>query len=184
SNKKKSLERFVWDITTTGENHTISTWAFNMLNEDKLKEAHSQLKTVWGVGDKIASFYLRDIFWLGSNLSPNKPLTEIKNLHLIQPVDIWIERAAEAIGFEGKSKTEIAKAIALFEQNLGLPPGGGNIGFWMLGSNYLGDINTFSNVISATYNPSEASKENALAVADYYVDYYGKFGELLKSSLA
>ncbi len=28
------------------------------------------LKTFWGVGDKIASFYLRDIFWLGHRLDP------------------------------------------------------------------------------------------------------------------
>ena len=180
---KKSLEKFVWDITN-GENDTIAIWAFNMLSENKLKEAHQQLKTVWGIGDKIASFYLRDIFWLGSNLSPDIPLTEIENLYLIQPVDIWVERAAKAIGCEEKSKTAIATSILSFEQDLGLPPGGGNIGFWMLGSNYLDDTDNFDNVISAMNNLSENSKEHALVIADYFISYYGKFGELLKNILA
>ena len=183
SNNKKSLEKFVWDITN-GENTTIATWAFNMLNANKLMEAHQQLKTVWGVGDKIASFYLRDIFWLGSNLSPAEPLTEIDNIYLIQPVDIWVVRAAKAIGCEEKSKREIAKYISSFEQELGLPPGGGNIGFWMLGSNYLDDTDDFDNVISAMNNQSGDSKRHALVIADYFVSYYGKFGEILKKILA
>ncbi|MDY6894580.1 MAG: hypothetical protein SVO01_04055 [Thermotogota bacterium] len=180
---KKSLEKFVCDLTDD-KNYTIAIWAFNMLSQNQLKEAHRQLKTVWGIGDKIASFYLRDIFWLGNNLSPNKPVTEIDNLYLIQPVDIWVERAAKAIGCEEESKTKIATSIASFEHELGLPPGGGNIGFWMLGSNYLDDENDFNNVLSAINNLSENSKEHALVIADYFISYYGKFGELLKSILA
>lgn len=182
SGNKKSLEKFVWD-TTNGGNHTITVWAFNMLSENNLMEAHKQLKTVWGIGDKIASFYLRDIFWLGSNLSPAEPLTKIDNLYLIQPVDIWVERAAKAIGCEKKSKKEIAKYILSFEQELRLPPGGGNIGFWMLGSNYLNDTDDFDNVISAMNNLSEDSKIHASVIADYFVSYYGKFGEILKEIL-
>ena len=155
-----------------------------MLSENKLKEAHQQLKTVWGIGDKIASFYLRDIFWLGGNLSPDIPLTEIENLSLIQPVDIWVKRAAKAIGCEETSEIAIATSILSFEQELGLPPGGGNIGFWMLGSNYLDDTDDFDNVISGMNNLSENSKEHALVIADYFIFYYGKFGELLKNILA
>ena len=183
SNNKKSLEKFVWDITN-GENNTIASWAFNMLNQNKLKEAHQQLKTVWGVADKIASFYLRDIFWLGSNLSPSEPLIKIDNIYLIQPVDIWVERAARAIGCIEKSKIEIAKYISYFEQKLGLPPGGGNIAFWMLGSNYVDDPDEFDNVISAITIQSEDSKRNALGIADYFVSFYGRFGEILKEILA
>ena len=182
-NNKKSLEKFVWDIKT-GDNTTIAIWAFNMLSRNKLKEAHQQLKTVWGVGDKIASFYLRDIFWLGSNLSPSGSLVKIDNIHLIQPVDIWIERAAKAIGCEEKSKKEIAKYISSFEQKLGLRPGGGNIAFWMLGSNYVNDTVKFNNVISAINNQSDDSEKHATVIADYFVDYYGKFGKILKEILA
>ena len=180
---KRSLEKFVWD-STDNINTTIAVWAFNMLNQNQLKEAHRQLKTVWGIGDKIASFYLRDIFWLGSNLSPAEPLTNIDDLYLIQPVDIWVERAAKALGFKEESKTKIAIAISSFEHDLGLPPGGGNIAFWMLGSNYVDDKDDFDKVVSAITNPSEESTEYALGIADYFVSYYGKFGELLRSILA
>lgn len=180
---KKSLEKFVWDLTDD-ENTTIAVWAFNMLSQNQLKGAHRQLKRVWGIGDKIASFYLRDIFWLGSNLSPTEPLTEIDDLHLIQPVDIWVERAAKAIGCKEESKTKIATAILSFEHELSLPPGGGNIALWMLGSNYVRDKDDFDSVVSAITNSSENSKEHALVIADYFISYYGKFGEILKDILA
>ena len=183
SGDKKSLEKFVWDITN-GDNNTITVWAFNMLSANKLQQAHQQLKSVWGIGDKISSFYLRDIFWLGSNLSPTESLTKIENLHLIQPVDIWVERAAEALGCEEKSKVQIAKYISSYEQRVGIQPGGSNIAFWMLGSNYIRDIDDFGYVISAVGNNSIEAKMHAKPIADYFVSYYGKFGEILKEILA
>lgn len=151
SNNKKSLEKFVWDKTNKVDT-TIASWAFNMLRENKLMEAHQQLKTVWGIGDKIASFYLRDIFWLGSELSPEAPLTMIDNIYLIQPVDIWVERAAKAIGCKEKSKKEIAKYILSFEMEFGLTPSVGNIAFWLLGSKYIKNSDIFGNIIAAITN--------------------------------
>lgn len=180
-NDKKSLEKFVWDITTP-ENPTIASWAFNMLKQNRLHEAHKQLKTVWGVGNKIASFYLRDIFWLGSNLSPNKSLANIDNIYLLQPVDIWVERAAKDLGFKGKSRKQIATFITSFEHKLRIHPGGGNIAFWLLGSNYV-DFEDFDYIISAIISKSKNSKRHALATADYFISYYGRFGEILKSIL-
>lgn len=178
---KKSLEKFVWDLTDDENNCRLD---IQYAQPKSTKESTSTTKTVWGIGDKIAFFYLRDILGLGSNLSPNEPLAKIDDLYLIQPVDIWVERAAKAIGCKEESKIKIATAISSFEHDLGLPPGEGNIAFWMLGSNYVDDKNDFDSVVSAITNSSEKSKEHALIIADYFISYYGKFGELLKSILA
>lgn len=179
---KKSLEKFVWDISTS-ENKTIASWAFKMLNQNRIREAHKKLKTVWGVGDKIASFYLRDMFWLGNNLDPPPEKSKMADIHLLQPVDIWVERAARAIGVNEKSKEKIAIFISSYEQKLGLAPGGGNIAFWMLGSNYV-DSDEFEDVIAAITNKSEEAKRNAQVTADYFVSFHGKFGEILREILA
>ena len=183
SGTKKSLEKFAWD-KSNGINYTVTIWAFNKIFDNNLLEAHRQLKTVWGIGNKIASFYLRDVFWLGSNLNPSKTFTEkLDNLHLIQPIDIWIERAASALGCNKKSKEDIAKYIISFEQDMGLPPGGANIGFWMLGSNYLQNKDDYITVVKSFKNPHIQINEGALDIADYFVSYYGQFGKLLRKYL-
>lgn len=179
---KKNLARFVWNLSTP-ENKTIAAWAFNMLKQNRIREAHQELKRVWGVGDKIASFYLRDIFWIGNNLNPGTEKFKENDIYLLQPIDIWVERAAKAIGIEKTSKTSIAKFICSFEKKIGLAPGGANIAFWMLGSNYV-DYDEFEDVIAAITNKSEKVKRSAQFTADYFVSYYGRFGEILRDILA
>src|SRR5262249_39043662 len=105
---KESLVKFVWDVSNS-ENKTIAGWAFRMIGENRIREAHNSLKTIWGVGDKIASFYLRDIFWLGHGRKP--PLsTTINDDYLLQPVDIWVERAANALGNKQRRRSASARS--------------------------------------------------------------------------
>lgn len=148
---KEGLVKFVWDVSDY-ENKTIANWAFKMICENKIRETHDRLKTVWGVGDKIASFYLRDIYWLGHKLTPQ---TTIDDDYLLQPVDIWVDRAAAALGNKQKSRLAVAKCISSFERNNGIPHGGANIGFWMLGSTYLVDTEEFENVIKGVIHRQE-----------------------------
>lgn len=154
--EKVSLVKFVCDIKNQ-DNETVAEWAFKMLDGNRIDEAHRKLKKVWGVGDKIASFYLRDIFWLGHNLKPN-PGKYIENDYLLQPIDIWVDRGAKALGHKQTSKTSIAKFIRSFEKGNGLPVGGANIGLWVLGSNYLRDLGTFEDILKAIiHKPHNAS---------------------------
>jgi len=175
NDEKRSIVKFVWDINN---DRTVAAWAFRMISENKIKEAHDKLKTIWGVGDKIASFYLRDIFWLGHELEPKSENT-LDNLHLLQPVDIWIERAAKALGHHNNSKESIAEFICSFEKENDLPIGGGNIGFWMLGSQYV-DSDEFEEVVKSITHKSQNASKHALIVAERFEDYYGRFGKILK----
>jgi hypothetical protein len=170
---KKSLFAFV----RSRPNHeTSAAWAFRMISEGRLKEAHAALKTVWGVGDKIASFYLRDVFWLGHGLNPK---ATVEADYLLQPIDIWVERAGAALGHTGKSKVSLAKFISSFEKEHSIAHGGANVGCWMLGSNYIKDPEKFDGVLKALVGKSP-DPIPALSIADRFESFFGKFGSMLK----
>jgi hypothetical protein len=174
---KVNLVTFVWNIRKES-NQTVAEWAFKMLLDGKIEEAHDRLMNVWGIRTKIASFYLRDIFWLGNNLNPERD-SKCTDYYLIQPIDIWPERASRALGNNNHSKIAIAKFINSFEEDIGLPPGGCNIGFWMLGSNYIEDEDQFDDVIKGIAHKCRKSVERTLAVAKRFKEFYGEFGRLL-----
>jgi hypothetical protein len=182
---KKSLERFVWDLKRY-QNKTIADWAFELIVQNKMREVHQDLKTVWGVGDKIASFYLRDIFWLGHSLKPD-PTQASSDVYCLQPIDIWVKRAAEALGCNQPNNPRyIARFVFNFEKTIGIPPGGGNIAFWMLGSHYVDSDDEFFHVLKAICGaPGKDEKDcnAALSVAHRFISSYGKFGQILRSIL-
>jgi hypothetical protein len=170
--KKKSLFAFVRDRPN---DETVAAWAFRMISEGKLKEAHTALKTVWGVGDKIASFYLRDIFWLGHGLNPQ---VTVAADYLLQPIDIWITRAGVALGCTEESKVSLAGFISSFERRHGIAHGGANAGFWMLGSNYVRNPERFDGVLKALIGRSP-DPILALSIASRF-ENIGRFGSMLK----
>lgn len=175
--ENKSLLAFV---RSRPNDETIAAWAFRMISEGRLEEAHTALKTVWGVGDKIASFYLRDIFWLGHGLNPEVP---VEADYLLQPIDIWVERAGAALGHTGKSKVSLAKFISSFEKEHNIAHGGANVGCWMLGSNYIEDPAEFDAVLRAVVGKSPDTAL-ALSIADRFENFFGKFGSMLRNIVA
>ena len=175
--EKKSLFAFV----RSRPNHeTIAAWAFRMISEGGLEEAHTALKTVWGVGDKIASFYLRDIFWLGHGLNPQ---ATVEADYLLQPIDRWVERAGAALGHTGKSKVSLAKFISALEKEHNIAHGGANIGCWMLGSNYVEDPEEFDSVLRALVGKS-LDQSSVLSIANRFENFFGKFGSILRDIVA
>jgi hypothetical protein len=176
---KKNLVRFVVEVSIS-KDKTIAAWAFRMISENKLKEAHASLKTVWGVGDKIASFYLRDIFWLGHDLNPR---VSVDDCYLLQPVDIWVRRAAEALGHKQESARSIADFVSSFEKASGIAHGGGNIAFWILGAKYLNELEQFRSVIKAIGNKGTHTSERALSVARRFEDFGATLRKVIMANL-
>jgi hypothetical protein len=170
---KKSLFAFARNIP---RHESVAVWAFKMISEGKLEEAHTAIKSVWGIGDKIASFYLRDIFWLGHGLNPQ---VTVKADYLLQPIDIWVERAGAALGHSGKTKVSLARFFSSLEKENKIAHGGANIGCWMLGSNYIRDPVKFDHVFKAMVGQS-SDPSIVLSIADQFENFFGKFGSMLK----
>ena len=174
---KKNLVRFAADVCD-GKDTTVAEWAFRMISENRLSEAHIALKSVWGIGDKIASFYLRDIFWLGHDLNPR---AKVDNDHLLQPIDIWVRRAAEELGHRSQSAESVAKFVSAFEKSKGVAHGGGNISFWMLGGRYLANEKEFRTVIKAVARREVPGSPDALAIARRFEQFGAALRKLLNN---
>jgi hypothetical protein len=61
----------------------LIAWAQDQLQRNKVKEAHDRLCKINGIGNKIASFFLRDV-------ASHSKIAPAHDRDLLQPVDVWI----------------------------------------------------------------------------------------------
>jgi len=102
------------------EDESLVTWFKNLLELDKVRQAYDMLKTVNGIGDKIASFFLRDVAII-YNIAPKKDRA------LLQPVDTWIRFAVHSLSKNNRlSDNECASFIV----NNSSEPEKANPGIW------------------------------------------------------
>ncbi len=89
----------VLDFITDKTRKNIYNYLKYIIKEDGLSSAYRQLDRLSGVGDKLASFTLRDICLLNPDL-------EIDNYELVFPIDTWARQVSKKI-FEYENDTEI-----------------------------------------------------------------------------
>lgn len=139
--------RFAWYET---KNESITNWAISSIADDDLLTAYNQLRKIRGVGNKISSFYLRDIYLLSDSKSKN-----IDNRYLLQPIDVWTRRAARTfLNDQDASDKKCAEFLINKEDELGVSNGSLNVALWVLGSQVVKNDKTF------TENIQELKKEN------------------------
>ena len=102
------------------------------LNKDQIKAAHDRLKRIRGVGNKIASLFLRDV-------AVNYNLTPIKDRWLLQPVDIWIRRIVQSLNNSSKMDNRvIAEWIVDRCKECNINPERCNQGMWYFAARIAG----------------------------------------------
>lgn len=136
---KDSIINFAWK-STNGD--SIAGWAKSEIEKDQIKSAYKNLKYIRGIGPKITSFYLRDIFILSG--MPNVKTDK----YLLQPIDRWTERASKLLGCKGKNLKDYAETLNSFEDDYDLATGESNIGFWVLGSQICQSSDRFNCVVN------------------------------------
>lgn len=137
-----SLIYFAWNETKRA---SITRWTLNSLQSDNLKKAFKCLKKIRGVGDKISSFYLRDIYILSGY---NK--TNLQNRHLLHPIDRWTRRAARILSRDNTAPDKKCAEILIdLEDELGIVTGVSNVAFWVLGSQIAEDEKTFTDLVQS-----------------------------------
>lgn len=96
----------------------------NLANAPKI--VHDRLQNISGVGGKIASFFMRDVA-CRFNVFP----VRIEDRRLLQPVDIWVDRAATCLGAPiGK----VADFLVEWSPTDGNSPERVNQGIWLFGA--------------------------------------------------
>ena len=91
-----------------------------------MTQSFNFLRSIRGVGHKIASFYLRDLITI-SNIN----LANIKNRWLLQPIDIWVERTVKILTRnQSMNKQQVANWIVNNSIQYHLNPEHINMGIW------------------------------------------------------
>jgi thermostable 8-oxoguanine DNA glycosylase len=118
----------------------IASYVKDLIEQGRTGEAYDFISSIRGVGSKIASFYLRDIAYLG-NINENN----IKDQFYLQPIDTWLEQTLSII-FKDKVPTregEKQKIIVELCNKANCSPIAFNQGAWVLGSKIAKDFKTF-----------------------------------------
>ena len=109
-----------------GSDIPLDMWVRDLLQE-KIRKAHSELVGVSGIGDKIASLFMRDVACHYGIF----PLIE-DDRKLLQPIDIWERRTVQLLreGEPSKNDRECQAFIVQNSEDAGCSPERVNQGIW------------------------------------------------------
>ena len=93
-----SVIQIVSDKINT-QNNSLTTYLKDEIVKDDIENVFYLLKSIQGVSEKIASFFLRDL----ANIM-KIDLSKTQNRHLLQPIDIWIVRTVISLAENEFSK--------------------------------------------------------------------------------
>ena len=116
-------------------------WAKEELRDGKVQDSHGLLKNINGVGDKIASLFLRDVA-LVYGIAPDQ------SRELLQPIDRWVKRYIYHWEQDDSLK-ELECAHWIVERSLtaGVSPERVNAGMWHFGARVVDDRRTLLRLI-------------------------------------
>lgn len=126
-----SVVEFLSALAKENKSANIITWAKKGLQEEKTRDIHKALSGINGIGDKIASFFFRDVASFYS-ISP------LKYRYLVQPIDVWIRRISKQLMNLEPVDEEIAKWIVEEATKDNVTPEAVSQGMWYFGSQIAG----------------------------------------------
>ncbi len=135
-----NADRGVVDKLVSNNTLNIATHTRDLISSGDTTEAYNFIKDIRGIGEKIASFYLRDIVYLSGIDEEN-----ISDLHLLQPIDTWLEQTLKILfNFDAqKNLHEKQKLIVDLCKEAEVSSISFNQGAWVLGSQIAGEFETF-----------------------------------------
>lgn len=115
--------------------NNIVQYTVNQIKEGKIADVFSTLDGIHAIGDKIASFYLRDVILI---CRLEKSLKSNDEFKYCQPIDTWVKQVAFKVGIiksEEATIEDIKGAIIKSCLNVEVSPLLFNAGAWMVGAN-------------------------------------------------
>jgi len=116
-------------LTRPGMPANIHNYMADKLKDGNGDELAKELQQIRFVGDKLASFILRDVILLNPELAA-------VDSHLVFPVDTWVIKIAKRFGCESESYDEVREFF--IGQIMGRSTAKVAAGLWYLGFNSLG----------------------------------------------
>jgi len=111
----------------------------------KVGKESKPIRGIRGIGEKISSFYLRDIVYLAGLDEKN-----ISDLYLLQPIDTWLEQTLKILfksDVPQKLKEKQTRIVDLCKES-GVSSISFNQGAWVLGSQIAGEFKKFNRILN------------------------------------
>jgi len=156
----KKGERETWQVCVIGfaqknlsdVDYNIVRWAKKALKAGGVQAGHKNLTSISGVGNKIASFFLRDAAW-AHRIVPDQ------SRELLQPIDVWVRRYV--YHWAGKmSDAKCATWIVKESLHAGASPEKVNAGMWYFGARVAGNRHTLMQQIDDVKAMQEAMEDH------------------------
>lgn len=111
------------------DHQNLYLFCLRKIESNNVRAAHSALREIRGIGPKIASLFLRDIA-----LKNNIPDIGRRDRHLLQPIDVWLERTAHLLTGRKLTKDEAAQQLIRLADEAGCSALCLNAGSWYFGA--------------------------------------------------
>ena len=133
------------------ESNNVVKYSLEQIKGGRISGHYEELKTIISIGDKIASFYLRDLVTLY-----HLTISE-RDFFLLQPIDTWVKQISEKLKIIDKNdeRSEARRKIIAFCQGNSLSPIQFNQGVWYMGKNAL-------KILLEEFNKEQPSKTETL----------------------
>jgi len=146
----------------------IALYIKNQLINKRTKEAYNLIKCIGGCGEKITSFYLRDIADIALENNEIENESEIYDLYLLQPMDTWLNQIFKIIFNDEKfSLQEKQIRIVKLCQKVQVSTISFNQGAWILGSQLAGNYGKFQNVLKGKESFQNLIEDKIKDLTDY-----------------
>jgi len=142
---------------------SIIAHMLDLLRADQPKRAHALVAGINGVGEKIASLFLRDV-------ASHYELNVATDRHLLQPVDTWIQRATRLCLNVGEKK-DVARAIVEACQSCHVNPEHVNNGMWYFGAMVAQSTYRLRQAVESRPRFWSMTREHVSALGDVVLAY-------------
>lgn len=114
-------------------NHNVVTHSLREIRAGRILTHQADLQSIWQIGPKTSSFYLRDLCSLyGVEL-------EADGAEAVQPIDTWVWQICEAVGIAADSDDlpSVRRKLLAACDSAGVSASAFNTGAWYLGTHSL-----------------------------------------------
>ena len=132
--RKRDIEmiKSTLDFISRIPDKNIVNYSVKKIKNGELKSLWKELLKIYSVGEKVASFYLRDLVAL---LHLESDIHD--GLEYLQPIDTWVRKMCKICKIEGENDKELREKIVQICKKSNISPIKFNMGAWYVATHAL-----------------------------------------------
>ncbi|MCP2619781.1 hypothetical protein NLC35_00830 [Candidatus Aminicenantes bacterium AC-334-K16] len=93
-------------ISSSPQKKNIYLYFKQMIENNRCQEAYKELNNFYGVSDKLATFFIRDVLLLNPDIE-----LEIEDYKIVIPIDTWVAKEAKKLGCDDKDIQAVKECL-------------------------------------------------------------------------